>query len=83
MTDERHELRLYDVTDDGDLAVDYQRIKRYHAAVAADHTHARLPFECVGLFGDDGRVEVGELSVEERAWIEAESENIDLSGVPA
>jgi len=82
MRDERHTLRVYDVTDDGRLAVDYRRVERYRSGVAADHTHARLPFECAPLF-DDGTVELGELTVEEREWIEAEADALDFGGVDA
>jgi hypothetical protein len=82
MNDERHTLRVYDVNG-RDVAIDYRRVEYYRSGVAAEHTHARVPAWCLPLFGDGGCVEVGDLTSEERAWLEAESDVLDFSEVPA
>lgn len=82
MNDEKHTLQLTGV-DGRAIAVCYQHVEYHHSGLTAAHTSARLPVECLTLFGATGEVEVGELTPEERAWVEAESEHIDFGEVAA
>jgi hypothetical protein len=91
----RHDIELRDVaspTDDrcpddmdrGCLVVSYNAIRDANATYTEGrHVSARLPVECLVLF-EDGTVEVGDLSADERAWVQrasAEYSNeIDFAG---
>lgn len=79
--DGRHDLELRDVVD-GTLHVSYNRVTHGLSHTQARFVSGRLPIACLALF-DGGSIDVADLSAEERAWIEWESERIAFEGVPA
>jgi len=81
-----HDIRLRDIRN-GELVVSYNAINDANSSYTeARHVSARLPFECVALF-NDGRIDVGDLTDEERQWLHAESaarsNAIDFQGTEA
>jgi len=77
MDDTRHtvtdSLTVRDVTDDGQLKVDYDRVDKNATATLATHKSLRLPLECLFAISG-GHVDLSELTAEERHWIEYESD---------
>jgi hypothetical protein len=89
-----HSIRLRDVADsddgrcpdemDGCLVVSYDVTHRPNGTYTEIRTvSTRLPMECLVLF-TDGRIDVSDLSVTERAWLQAasreHSNEIDFEG---
>lgn len=77
-----HRLELYGVGDDGRLWVDYQHVRKNATYTNATHISLRLPPEFGTLF-DGPHVTIDELTDEERAWIDAETDAVDLREVAA
>jgi hypothetical protein len=88
----RHDIELRDIAtpddarcpDDmtrGCLVVSYNAIRDANSTYQEGrHVSARLPVECLALF-EDGTLAVAELDADERAWLEAASEDrIDFAG---
>lgn len=69
-TIETHELRLIDPRATPTPRVEYHRVRRGPGLVEAIHRF--LPNECSVLVGADGRVDIDELTDEQRAWVDAE-----------
>jgi len=96
MTDyRRHDIELRDIappTDDrcpddmtrGCLVVSYNAIHDANATYTEGrHVSTRLPVECLALF-EDGTIDVGDLTADEREWLQAasseHSNEIDFAG---
>ena len=74
-----HRIELSDVSD-GRLVVTEQRVRTYaDGSRAVDIVSDRLGVEFLSLF-DGGKVDVDDLSDEEREWITDEADRIDLEG---
>lgn len=94
----RHDIILRDVASPDDkhcpdgmergcLVVTYCAINDENPTFTESrHVSARLPVECLVLF-DGGTLDVGELSADERAWVQAasaeRSNEIDFAGTEA
>jgi hypothetical protein len=79
----RHDIELRDVRD-GHLLVSYNVINDANATYTESrHISTKLPVECLVLF-EDGTIDVSDLTADERAWLQAESDllsnKIDFAG---
>ena len=77
--DTEHRIELSGVAD-GRLKVTEQRVRTYaDGSRSVDLVSDRLGVEFLSLF-DGGKIDVATLTAEERAWISAEADRIDLEG---
>lgn len=75
-TEVEETLQLADVGEN-ELHVVHTHVETGHTHTAADAVSARLPTECLTLFGDGPNVDPDDLTAEEREWLTAESDRLD------
>lgn len=75
----RNVIELVDVTDGGAVRLYHVRVEEGATSTAAEHTGDVLPPEFLTLFDGVGSVPVADLTAEERDWINAEADQIEVA----